>query len=74
MRTTRKLRYTIFALLFALVLLGLILHSYPLLAVLVIVAIALGIVGDRIENRPTEPYKQYNVQHHHYHAEHHESQ
>jgi len=64
MQRTRRIRYTLFALLFALVLVGLVLRSYPLLVVLVIVAIAFGIVGDKVENKPTEPYKKYNALHH----------
>jgi hypothetical protein len=64
MNNTRTLRYTLFGLLFALVVLGLILHSYALLIGLVIAGIVLGIVGDRIENAPTEPFKQLNELHH----------
>ncbi|GMA49206.1 hypothetical protein GCM10025857_05630 [Alicyclobacillus contaminans] len=65
MQATRKLRYILFSLMFALVLVGLVAHSYPLLIVLAIVAIALGVVGDRMENHPTEPFKRYNELHHH---------
>ena len=64
MNRTRKLRYTLFGLLFALVLLGMVLHSYPLLIVLVIAAIILGIIGDKIENGPTDAYRKYNALHH----------
>lgn len=62
---TRTIRYILFGLLFALVILGLILHSYPLLAILAVAAIILGVIGDRIENAPSEPYKNYNELHHH---------
>jgi CDP-diglyceride synthetase len=65
MNRTRTLRYLLFGLLFALVVIGLILRSYPLLACLAVVAIILGVIGDRIENAPTEPYKQNNEIHHH---------
>lgn len=65
MNRTRTLRYLLFGLLFALVVIGLILRSYPLLAGLAVVAIILGVIGDRIENAPTEPYKQNNEIHHH---------
>ena len=67
MNKTRKIRYFLFCTLFALVLVGLVLHSYTLLVVLVIAAIALGIVGDRIENGPTDQYRKYNAIHEHKH-------
>ena len=63
MRRTLAIRYILFGLLFALVVVGLILHSYPLLIVLVIAGLMLGVLGDKIENAPTEPYKQYNALH-----------
>ncbi|MCL6515345.1 hypothetical protein [Alicyclobacillus sp.] len=64
---TRNVRYLLFTLAFLLVLVGLLLHSYTLLAILAIVAIALAIIGDRIENQPSEPYKHLNEHHHHLH-------
>jgi CDP-diglyceride synthetase len=64
MHRTRTIRYILFGLLFALVVVGLVLHSYALLATLAVVAIILGVIGDRIENAPTEPYKQNNEIHH----------
>lgn len=67
MNKTRTLRYTLFGTLFALVLIGLILHSYSLLVVCVVTAIILGIIGDRIENGPTDPYRKYNAIHEHKH-------
>jgi hypothetical protein len=63
MNKTRKLRYTLFGALFALVLVGLILHSYALLVVCVVAAIVLGIIGDRIENGPTDQFRKYNAIH-----------
>lgn len=65
MNRTKPIRYILFGLLFALVVLGLILRSYALLAGLAVVAIILGVVGDKIENAPTEPFKQNNDIHHH---------
>jgi hypothetical protein len=62
---TKPIRYILFGLLFALVVLGLILRSYALLAGLAVVAIILGVVGDKIENAPTDPFKQNNDIHHH---------
>jgi hypothetical protein len=67
MNKTRRLRYTLFGALFALVLAGLILHSYSLLVVCVITAIVLGIIGDRIENKPTNQFRKYNAIHEHKH-------
>lgn len=64
MQKTRTLRYTLFLLLFALVLVGLLLKSYPILVLLVIVAIGLGIFGDKVENKPTQPFEKYNAIHH----------
>jgi hypothetical protein len=64
MRKTLGIRYFLFSLLFALCIVGLCLRSYPLLAVLVVLAILLGVVGDKIENRPTEPFKKFNALHH----------
>jgi hypothetical protein len=68
MNKTRKLRYILFGALFAFVLVGLVLHSYLLLVVLVIAAIVLGIIGDRIENRPTDKFRKYNAIHEHKHT------
>jgi hypothetical protein len=65
MHKTRKLRYILFSAVFALVLLGLVAQSYPLLVVLAMVAIAIGVIADKLENQPTEPFKKYNELHHH---------
>jgi hypothetical protein len=67
MHKTRKLRYILFSAVFALVLLGLVAQSYPLLVVLAMVAIAIGVIADKLENQPTEPFKKYNELHHHGH-------
>jgi hypothetical protein len=67
MHKTRKLRYILFSAVFALILLGLVIQSYPLLVVLAIVAIAIGVIADKLENQPTEPFKKYNELHHHGH-------
>ncbi|CAM3827184.1 hypothetical protein [Alicyclobacillus pomorum] len=64
MHKTRKLRYILFSAVFALVLLGLVAQSYPLLVVLAMVAIAIGVIADKLENQPTEPFKKYNELHH----------
>lgn len=67
MRKTRAIRYLLFGLLFALVIVGLVSHSYPLLVGCVIAAIILGVVGDKIESVPTEPFRKYNELHHRHH-------
>lgn len=59
-----SLRYVLYAALFALILIGIILHSYSLLAVLAVVGIVLAVVGDRLENSNSEPYKENNRLHH----------
>ncbi|SFU58408.1 hypothetical protein [Alicyclobacillus macrosporangiidus] len=64
---TRNVRYLLFTLAFALVLVGLLTHSYTLLAILAIVSIALAVIGDKIENEPSEPFKHLNENHHHFH-------
>jgi hypothetical protein len=58
------LRYTLFALLFVFVILGLVLHSYPLLLILVIAGIVLAVIADKLENASSEPFKHHNQQHH----------
>lgn len=68
MNHTLRVRYILFGLLFLLVTVGLVLRSYTMLAILAIVGIILAVVGDRIENKPTEPYQQYNVKHHRGHS------
>jgi hypothetical protein len=57
-------QYILFSSLFILVLAGVIIHSYTALVILAIVGIVLAIVGDRMENNPSEPYKEYNEYHH----------
>lgn len=64
MNRTLGIRYLLFGLMFVLVAIGLATKSYVMLAVLAIVGIILAIVGDRIENRPTDDYRQYNELHH----------
>lgn len=60
---TRALRYVLFSLLFALVLVGIVVHNYIALASLMVCGIILAIVSDFIETAPTRPYKQYNHMH-----------
>lgn len=67
MRSFQAIKYWLFAALFALVLIGLALQSYPLLVALVIIAIALGIVADKMESKPTEQFRDYNGKHHRLH-------
>ncbi|WP_198853414.1 hypothetical protein [Alicyclobacillus sp. SO9] len=57
-------QYILFSSLFLLVLVGVIVHSYTALIILAIVGIVLAVVGDRGENSPSEPYKEYNKYHH----------
>lgn len=63
MQNTRSLRYLLFACMFALVIVGIIMHSYVLLVALTICGLIIGIVGDFIENRPTNRYRTYNTMH-----------
>lgn len=60
MQKTKPLRYVLFGLIFALVLVGIVIHSYILLAILLVCGILLGVIGDLIENRPTKPYQVHN--------------
>lgn len=71
MRKTLAIRYLLFGLLFALVIVGLVSHVYPLLVGCIVAAIILGVIGDKIENAPTEPFRKYNELHHRHH--HHEN-
>ena len=67
MKSPHAIKYWLFTALFALVLLGLALKSYALLVVLVVVAVVLGIVGDKLESAPTEKFREYNEKHHRLH-------
>ncbi|MCL6626174.1 hypothetical protein [Alicyclobacillus shizuokensis] len=60
-------RYSLYALLFLFVILGVSLHSYPLLIALIVVGIALAVLADKMENAPSDPYKRFNDQHHRLH-------
>ncbi|QSO49443.1 hypothetical protein [Alicyclobacillus mengziensis] len=64
MNRTLGIRYVLFGMLFVLVAIGLAAKSYVMLAVLAVAGIVLAVIGDRIENRPTDPYRQYNELHH----------
>ena len=64
MNRTLGIRYVLFGLLFVLVAIGLVAKSYVMLAVLAVAGIILAVIGDRIENRPTDPYREYNELHH----------
>lgn len=70
-KTQYRVRYSLFGLLFLLVILGLILHSYTLLVIMVIAGIVLALVGDKLEIRPTEPFKKYNEDHYERYEPHH---
>lgn len=63
-RTRVSTQYILFSSLFLLVLIGVIVHSYTALVILAIAGIVLAIVADRMENSPSEPYKEYNEYHH----------
>lgn len=67
MRSNRSLRYALFAFIFALVIVGLVIHSYPLLVTMIVLAIVVGVIADKIDNAPTEPFKHHNELHHHKH-------
>ncbi|WAH35551.1 hypothetical protein [Alicyclobacillus dauci] len=73
MQKTRPLRYLLFGLIFALTLVGIILHNYIALAVLMVCGIVIGILGDFVENNPTKPY-QANNRFHNRHQGHHDAQ
>lgn len=64
MNRTLGIRYILFGLLFVLVAIGLAIKSYVLLVILAVAGIVLAVIGDRIENRPTDPYREYNEMHH----------
>ncbi|WP_067931622.1 hypothetical protein [Alicyclobacillus kakegawensis] len=57
-------RYSLYALLFLFVILGVSLHSYPLLMALLVVGIAMAVLADKMENSPSDPYKRFNDKHH----------
>ncbi|GMA61862.1 hypothetical protein NZD89_19275 [Alicyclobacillus fastidiosus] len=63
MQNTRPLRYLLFSLLFALVLVGILLHSYVALAICMVCGMILAIWGDFIETRPTRAFQQHNELH-----------
>lgn len=67
MKKHMAVRYLLFGLLFALVIVGLVSHTYLLLVGCVVAAIILGVVGDKVENAPTEPFRKYNELHHRHH-------
>ncbi|MCL6445239.1 MAG: hypothetical protein K6T83_17585 [Alicyclobacillus sp.] len=58
------LRYSLFILLFLLVLTGVVVHSHAALVVCAMVAVAIGVFAERWEARSTEPYKHLNDHHH----------
>lgn len=63
MQKSKPLRYVLFGLIFACALVGILIHSYILLGILMVVGILIGIVGDVIENQPTKPFQEYNRMH-----------
>ncbi len=68
---SRSLRYFLYALAFALGLLGLVVAAPVVKIVLIVVAIPVGVVADLIETHYDQPYRQYSLLHGHYrkHAE-----
>lgn len=63
MQKSKSLRYVLFGVIFACALAGILIHSYIMLAILMVAGILVGIVGEVIENRPTKPYEEYNRMH-----------
>lgn len=59
-----KLRFVLYAALFALVLIGFVSESYVVLVILALVGIVVAIIADRLENANSEPYKSNNRLHH----------
>jgi uncharacterized membrane protein YraQ (UPF0718 family) len=64
----RKRRYPFYGLIFALGLFGLIVRTPILLGCALLVAVIIGFVVDRFDNRKDEPFKHYNAKHGHYRA------
>jgi len=60
-------RYVLFAMIFTLVLLGLLSHSAVAMLLFLVFAVGVGLLSDRLDNRRDEPFKKYNVKHHHLH-------
>lgn len=61
-------RYMTYGLIFLFVLAGLISGSTVMLGTLLVVAVIMGFVVDRFDNRRDEPFKKYNVKHKHLHS------
>lgn len=60
-------RYVLFAMIFTLVLLGLLSRSAFALLLFLAFAVGVGLLSDRLDNRRDEPFKKYNYKHHHLH-------
>ncbi|KUO95535.1 hypothetical protein [Ferroacidibacillus organovorans] len=71
---SRKTRYIFYSLVFLFALVGFILHQTLVTMIMLIVGIALGVWTDRMDNLRDEPFKKYNVKHHHYEGRHAHSQ
>lgn len=65
----KTVRYGAYGLVFLLVLIGLISSSGSWLITCLILAVLIGFAIDRLDNRRDEPFKKYNVKHHHLHRE-----
>lgn len=63
----RGIRYLLYSAIFAIVLVGLFIHSGAWLISLLLLAVLLGLLVDRVDNRRDEPFKKYNSKHHHLH-------
>jgi len=64
---SKTTRYMTYGLIFLFVLGGLISGSIVMLGTLLVVAVIIGFVVDRFDNRRDEPFKKYNVKHKHFH-------
>ncbi|KYP79391.1 hypothetical protein [Ferroacidibacillus organovorans] len=67
---SRKTRYVFYSLIFVFAVIGLALHQPFVTLFMLLVGIALGMLTDRIDNLRDEPFKKYNVKHHHYEGPH----
>ncbi|MCY0877003.1 MAG: hypothetical protein OWT28_12160 [Firmicutes bacterium] len=61
----RTMRYLAYSVIFLLVIVGLLTGSIGWLIGLLAVAVLIGFTVDRFDNRRDEPFKKYNVKHHH---------
>lgn len=64
---TRGTRYFFFVLIYVLTFMGLIIQSYTFFVVAVILAVALGMWIEKVDNQRTEKFKHYNTVHNYHH-------